>query len=88
MAKKTERTEEQANLPGIPEAPPAPAHVWRINYQFQGPNYMLRAGSLVMPGNTISEVRIVANGILKDRMGDKWFNVTSIVQLTPDEVPF
>lgn len=80
MAKK----EQQPNLPGIPNALTT---MWRVNYQFQGPNYALRAGSLIMPGEDIQAVRIQANGTLKDTYGDRWFNITSIKQLH-EEPPF
>lgn len=84
MAKKIE---EQAQLPGIPAAPATPKTMWRVNFQYQGPNYALRAGSLMIPADNIDQARIIANGVLKDTHGDKWFNVTKI-QMVNSEVPF
>lgn len=80
MAKR----EEQQTLPGVPEAP---ATTFRVNFQYQGPNYALRAGSLIIPAKDITMARIIANGTLKDQYGDKWFNVTKIQTIT-EEAPF
>lgn len=80
MAKK----EEQQNLPGIPAAPTS---MFKVTFQYQGPNYALRAGQLVIPANDIQNARIIANGTLKDLHGDRWFNITKIQTLT-EEAPF
>lgn len=83
MSKK----ETQPTLPGIPS--PVAQTNWRVNFQYQGPNYALRAGSLVIPADSIDKARIIANGVLKDQHGDKWFNVTKITNVNPlDEAPF
>lgn len=71
--------EQQKPLTGIPETPKQ-TH-WRITYQYQGPNYALRAGSLIIPEDNIEKVRITANGVLKDTFGDKWFNITKITNV-------
>lgn len=72
MAKKPE---EQMSIPGIPEVK---TKIWRCNYQYQGPNYALRQGSLIIPADTIEAARIIAQGTLKNTLGDKWYNVTKI----------
>lgn len=83
MSKK----EEQAQLPGIPAKTTT---TWRVTYQYQGPNYALRAGSLVITVEDILQARIIANGTLKDQYGDKWYNITKITNVSPnkDEAPF
>jgi len=82
----SKKAEQQQNLPGIPEAT---TFIWRANYQYQGPNYALRAGSLIIPADNIEKARLIANGVLKDQYGDKWFNVTKISNVNPlDEAPF
>lgn len=80
MAKK----EDQQDLPGIPKVQTT---MFRVNFQYQGPNYALRAGSLMIPATDITQARIIANGTLKDVHGDKWFNVTKIVTVN-EEAPF
>lgn len=81
MSKK----ETQDTLPGFPIPK---ITQWRVNFQYQGPNYALRSGSLVIPSDTIDQARILANGTLKDIHGDNWFTITKIVSLTNDEAPF
>lgn len=80
------KTEVQDTLPGIP--PAQPTQMWRVNFQYQGPNYALRQGSLIIPADNIATARIVANGTLKEQLGDKWFNVTKIATINPEEKPF
>lgn len=80
MSKK----ETQATLPGIPEAATT---TFRVNFQYQGPNYALRAGSLIINETSIEKARIIANGVLKDQHGDRWFNITKIASLN-QEAPF
>lgn len=84
MAKQKEI---QETLPGIPAAPNQQL-MWRANFQYQGPNYALRAGSLILPANNIDAARLLANGTLKDLHGDKWFNVTKIVSINSEDIPF
>ena len=84
-SKKEQKTEVQPDLPGIPQAV---KQTFRVNYQYQGPNFALRAGSLIIQEETIERARIIANGTLKGQYGDKWFNVTKIVKLNDDEAPF
>lgn len=83
-SKKEQKTEVQQDLPGIPKAV---NQTFRVNYQYQGPNFALRAGSLIIQEETIEKARIIANGTLKGQYGDKWFNVTKIVTLN-EEAPF
>lgn len=75
MSKK----EVQQPLPGIPQA--TPLNTYRVNFQYQGPNYALRAGSLIIPALDIQNARLIANGTLKDQYGDKWFNINKIVTI-------
>lgn len=83
----TSKKETQGTLPGIPQA--TPLNTYRVNFQYQGPNYALRAGSLIIPALDIANARLLANGTLKDQYGDKWFNITKIVTIVlKDEAPF
>lgn len=81
----SKKTEVQTTLPGIPAAP-AKTH-FRVMFQYQGPNYALRAGSLIIPADDITQARIIANGTLKEQYGDRWFSVTKI-QTVNEEAPF
>jgi len=80
--------DEQPQLPGIP-APPAPVikDMYRVNYQYQGPNYALRQGSLMIPATSTDDARNIGAGTLSNTLGDKWWKINSIIKQN-DEVPF
>lgn len=86
----TRKPEVQDTLPGIPQikVEEVTGAIYRVNFQYQGPNYALRQGSLVIPATTIVQARMVANDSLKNTYGDKWFNITSIKIVQHEEVPF
>lgn len=81
---KNTKVEEQPTLPGIPEIE---THFYRVNFQYMGPNYALRQGSLVIPAERIEIARATAEETINNtRKG--WHNIVSIVQLKKDEAPF
>lgn len=81
MAKK----ETQPTLPGIPA--PIMLSMWRVNFQYQGPNYALRQGSLVIPAERIEVARSLAEETIANTHKNKWAVIKSIVQLH-EEAPF
>lgn len=73
----------QATLPGIPEVV---SKNFRVNFQYQGPNYALRAGSLIIPAETIEQARGIALDTIA-KMDHGWTRITKITTIN-DEVPF
>lgn len=82
----TQQPEEQPGLPGIPKAD---ARMFRVNFQYQGPKYALRSGSLIIPAERIEVARQIAEETIRNTHGKAWFNIGSIVQLQhQEETPF
>lgn len=75
----------QETLPGVEPAITDQA-MWRVNYQFQGPNYALRAGVLILPARTITEAKALAKETITAQHGARWTNITKVSNIT--EVPF
>lgn len=82
--KRESKKEEQPTLPGIPEIT---THFYRVNFQYMGPNYALRQGSLVIPAERIEVARAIAQETI-DAQRKGWNNIVSIVQLKHEEAPF